>query len=77
MGDNNPFEIGGRDTDITQLYFSLNRLVKDAYPINSVPPEIMVIVDRCRDVCDLAEAAVKDAIQVDFFPLDFFKPQQD
>ena len=40
MEPDSPEHIGGRDTDLIQIYESLYRIIKNAYPINDVPTSI-------------------------------------
>lgn len=41
MSPDEPMNIGGRDTDIAQIGFSLSEIIKKKYPINGVPEDIV------------------------------------
>ena len=40
LGENSPYNIGGRSTDVSQIVCSLERRVKEMYPPNEVPAQI-------------------------------------
>ncbi len=59
-----PFKIGGRDTDVEQLAFSVEHLVREAYPINGVPvlqvERLAQLTRAAKDVERLIEMIVED-----------------
>lgn len=61
--DDNPLEVGGRDVDVHQLALSFDLKVKNAYPINAVPREVMALLRKCHKVCSQADETVKRLIE--------------
>ena len=53
-----PYEVDGRSTDLSQLGASLQQALKDAYPINEVPPVLATLAEGL--CCELA--TVEDQI---------------
>ena len=68
MRDDHPGVVGGRDTDVSQIGYTLAKLIKDWYPINSVSPAIVgkleVLVRHLKVseqlIYELIEAVSKD-----------------
>ena len=62
-GDN-PDSIGGRDTDVSQIGYSLEIIIKGLYPINKVPADIAFALNTLKDKLWLAENAIKMFIEM-------------
>ena len=60
--DDSPYVIGGRDTDISQIAFTLMDRVKQLYPINEVPAEIALQLVKLRIICGDCEKEIKNII---------------
>jgi hypothetical protein len=59
------YSIGGRQIgDITQLGFSLNDRVKNAFPLNEVPQTVVDRLDNLQALLELAEQEVFETIKL-------------
>ena len=57
-----PYEIGGRDTDIAQIGYSLMQKIKDSFPINGVPEHIRNEVDTLIKKLEDEEESIQQLI---------------
>jgi hypothetical protein len=57
-----PSVISGRDTDLSQIGFYLRLALKDEFPINSVPQNLVDQVDQLIDRLKDAEEDIKHFI---------------
>ena len=62
-GDN-PYNIGGRSTDISQIAHSLITYVKNRYSINEVPESLQDEMDDLLDILCKGEIIIRDAIEL-------------
>ena len=51
----NPNEIEGRDTDITQIIYSIEEKLKTYFPVNAVPEEIAVELAELKSIFENTE----------------------
>ncbi len=63
MQGDSPDSIGGRTTDIVQIALSLRRLVKEAFPMNAVPPQVVAACDSAELSLRLAEQELMRSIE--------------
>lgn len=54
----NPDEIGGRDTDVSQIAGSLYIRLREIFPINEVPPELVSQLGVLRKQLELSEEMI-------------------
>lgn len=59
---NSPYQLGGRNTDIHQLYFSLVNEIKMLYPPNCIPESIVEKLEILRQVSLRCEALIQGII---------------
>ena len=64
LESDSPGEIGGRDTDVSQIAFSLSHRVREMYPINKVPNELVDKLNELEDVCSNCEKVIADTINL-------------
>ena len=64
LGDDSPSNVGGRDTDVSQIAFSLSHRVRGLYSINKVPRELADKLDELESICYNCEKAITDAINL-------------
>lgn len=64
LAGDSPAEIGGRDTDLSQLGMSLRARIGDLYPINEVPQDIHDAADALVVQLAAAEAAMEGLIEL-------------
>lgn len=57
-----PDPIGGRDIDLEQIHHSLYREVRDAFPINEVPTEVLVKLGDLKTKLEAGSTAIKSTI---------------
>lgn len=62
MEPDNVWQIGGRDTDIRNIAFCLYGRVREAYPINGVPAQIVKLLENAEKLCIAAEQAIEEVI---------------
>ena len=58
-GDDSPYEIGGRATDVSQIGYSLAGRVRELYPINCVPQALAKRLSDLQVVCDECEREIE------------------
>lgn len=58
-----PYVIGGRDTDIGQIAYSLKYTVRELFPINAVPEELATQLNELEVICVKAEEAIAEMIR--------------
>ncbi len=63
-GGDSPCSIGGRSTDVRQIAFSLRRRVKELFPINKVPQELVSQLDELEAICIKADKAIMETIGI-------------
>lgn len=63
MGDH-PEDIGGHDPDVHQVALCLGPMIREAYPINEVPAEVVRLLRDCESSCRIAEERVKLLIEM-------------
>lgn len=51
-------EIGGRSTDLSQIGYSLQNKIREAFPINKVPEHIRLDLDKLNVVLALGETQI-------------------
>lgn len=62
MGDH-PDNIKGHDPDVHQVALRLRGMIREAYPINEVPTEVVRLLHDCESSCRIAEERVKLLIE--------------
>lgn len=62
LESDSPYEIGGRATDITQIAYSLTARVREMYPINKVPEDIVTQLDTLTGLCKKCEDEIEKTI---------------
>jgi len=62
-GDN-PYQMGGRDTDVAQIAYALRDIVKERYPINGVPSGLKDNLDKLKDTCEDCEKKIEESIEI-------------
>lgn len=72
LGDGNtPDGIGGRATDIEVIGMSLYQAIRDAYPINKVPRELLVKAEDLQIYLERGSRLIQqliDAVSIDIRP---------
>lgn len=63
LGDS-PESIGGRATDISQIAFTLENLVKSVFPINGVPSEIVEALTDLESTCRNVELEIESFLGI-------------
>ncbi len=63
-GGSHPEEIGGRAVDVSQIPESIELLVKAAFPVNGVPPEVITQIEITREICGKAEELLADLVEL-------------
>jgi hypothetical protein len=64
MDDNdNPGEMGGRDTDVSMLWYTLVDTIKRNFPVNGVPEGIAYKLNELRVHLDRSEALIEEIIE--------------
>ena len=66
-----PGEIGGRATDIEVIGMSLYQAIRDAYPINKVPRELLVKAEDLQIYLEKGSRLIQeliDAVSIDLRP---------
>lgn len=58
----NPFEIGGRAVDISQIGYTLSYRLRELYPINQVPAALAAESDQLSKLLEEAEHAIDSFI---------------
>lgn len=56
-------EIGGRQTDISQIGFTLERLIKQAFPVNSVPTLIAEGLKELHKILEEGEELIEKLVE--------------
>ena len=64
LDSDSPYEIGGRDTDVSQIAFSLSHRVRELYPINQVPRGLVDKLKELENICSCCEKAIADTINL-------------
>jgi hypothetical protein len=64
MGQDSPYEIGGRDTDIGQIALNLTDLIKKAYYINAVPQPIVARLELLAVQCFAVQEDIQGIINM-------------
>ena len=64
MGSDSPYDIGGRDTDVSQIAYSLEHRVRELYPINQVPKELEERLNNLKEVCVACESEINKIIEL-------------
>ena len=60
----NPYLIGGRDVDISQISYSLNHRVRELFPINRVPVEVEKQLETLSNICIDCEREIQRTIKI-------------
>jgi len=61
-GDDSPYQIGGRATDVSQIAYSLASRVKELYPINKVPEALVRDLEALEALCQQCENQIQETI---------------
>jgi hypothetical protein len=56
--EDNPYSIGGRDTDLKQIGYSLESKIKLMYPVNGVPEGVQRALNRATLDLGAAEESI-------------------
>ena len=64
LGDDSPYTIGGRDTDIAQIAYSFEYRVREIYPINGVPVGIVEKLAMLKSKCEDCEREIQNTISL-------------
>lgn len=59
-----PYVIGGRSTDVEQIAFSLEHIIKARYPVNKVPKAIEAQLKATFESCQLAAKQINRLIDI-------------
>lgn len=59
-----PDSIGGRDTDVSQIAWSLEHTIKNMFPINQVPEELTIKLKDLRGLCENCEKQIEAFISL-------------
>lgn len=59
---NNQYNIGGRDTDIAQIGYSIKTIIKEYYPINGVPKEVVIKINQLCSILEIGEQLLEEFI---------------
>jgi len=59
-----PYSIGGRDTDISQIAYSLSHRVRELFPINTVPQLLVTQLDILQSKCEDCEKEIQKTIGI-------------
>lgn len=60
LGDRDtPYEIGGHPTDVEQIGIALEHRIKQIYPPNGIPDEIVSLLGELKTRLQSAEAAIE------------------
>ncbi len=57
-----PYSIGGRSTDVDQIAYSLIYSVKQLFPMNAIPKEIILELNELKEVLKDSEARITHVI---------------
>lgn len=60
----NGSSIGGRDTDLLQIIYTLNYQVKEFFPMNGIPQSVVDSLDILKHRFILAEACLKHTLEL-------------
>ena len=65
LGDgNNPYSIGGRDTDIANMAGTFKNRAKEIFPINQVPQELVDSIQVLEELLKTSENRIEDVIEL-------------
>jgi len=64
LKDDSPSTLGGRATDVSQIARSLYYRVRELYPINKAPKELVEKLDELEVVCLNCEKVIVDTINL-------------
>lgn len=56
--------IGGRDTNISQIAYSLLRVTKVHFPINGVPDELVAAYSSLKDILENGEKEIINYVKM-------------
>ena len=60
-GDN-PYSIGGWDTEATMAVYSLSTRIREIYPINEVPLSVVALITKALEQAVKTEASIEKII---------------
>ncbi|MAH48211.1 hypothetical protein CMI37_20475 [Candidatus Pacearchaeota archaeon] len=63
LGSYSPYDIGGRSTDVSQIGYSLRQIVKDMFPVNSVPLDYVEGLTELQSCLDRADQEIERFIE--------------
>ena len=58
-----PYEIGGRATDVSQIAYSLRNIVREHFPINKVPRELVDTLNALFQTGEIYEKQIQEFIE--------------
>lgn len=64
LGGDSPYVIGGRNTDISQIAYSLSHRVRELYPINQVPEKLAQSLQELEKQCRECEIAIRRMVSL-------------
>ena len=60
----NKYQIGGRDTDITQIAYSMETEIKKQFGMNDVPEEIVVLYKELTNTLGVGEQMIFELLEL-------------
>ena len=64
LNDDSPYVIGGRDTDISQIAWGLEYKIKELFPINKVPDNLVERINVLKSICKDCEDLIQEVISL-------------